>query len=49
MIRAVRILVPVNGNPTDEEAVALACEVARRGKAAVSRYGYEYLRRRTNL
>ena len=35
MIRAVRILVPVNGNPTDEEAVALACEVARRGKAAV--------------
>ncbi len=35
MIRATRILVPVNGNPTDEEAVALACEVARRGKASV--------------
>ena len=35
MIRASRILVPVNGNPTDEEAVALACEVARRGKSAV--------------
>ena len=35
MIRATRILVPVNGNPTDDEAVALACEVARRGKAAV--------------
>src|SRR5438874_5172949 len=35
VIRAVRILVPVNGNPTDDEAVALACEVARRGKAAV--------------
>jgi nucleotide-binding universal stress UspA family protein len=35
VIRASRILVPVNGNPTDDEAVALACEVARRGKAAV--------------
>ena len=35
MIRASRILVPVNGNPTDEEAVALACEIARRGKSAV--------------
>ena len=35
MIRASRILVPVNGNPTDDEAIALACEVARRGKSAV--------------
>ena len=35
MIRASRILVPVNGNPTDDEAVALACEIARRGKSAV--------------
>jgi nucleotide-binding universal stress UspA family protein len=35
VIRATRILVPVNGNPTDNEAVALACEIARRGKAAV--------------
>ena len=35
MIRASRILVPVNGNPTDDEAVALACEIGRRGKAAV--------------
>jgi nucleotide-binding universal stress UspA family protein len=35
VIRASRILVPVNGNPTDDDAVALACEVARRGKAAV--------------
>jgi nucleotide-binding universal stress UspA family protein len=35
VIRASRILVPVNGNATDEEAIALACEVARRNKAAV--------------
>ena len=35
MIRANRILVPVNGKPTDDEAVSLACEVARRGKASV--------------
>ena len=35
MIRASRILVPVNGNPTDDEAVGLACEIARRGKSAV--------------
>jgi nucleotide-binding universal stress UspA family protein len=35
VIRASRILVPVNGNPTDEEAVALACEVARRCRAEV--------------
>ena len=35
MIRANRILVPVNGNATDEEAIALACEVARWGKASV--------------
>ena len=35
MIRASRILVPVNGNTTDDDAVALACEIGRRGKAAV--------------
>jgi len=35
VIRATRILVPVNGNPTDDDAVALACEIGRRGKAAV--------------
>lgn len=35
MIRASRILVPVNGNPTDDEAIGLACEIARRGKCAV--------------
>jgi nucleotide-binding universal stress UspA family protein len=35
VIRASRILVPVNGNPTDEEAVGLACEVARRSRAEV--------------
>ena len=35
VIRASRILVPVNGNPTDRDAVALACEVARRGKSSV--------------
>src|SRR6476620_10175507 len=35
VIRASRSLVPVNGNPTDKDAVALACEVARRGKSAV--------------
>jgi nucleotide-binding universal stress UspA family protein len=35
VIRASRILVPVNGNPTDDDAVALACEIGRRGKAAV--------------
>jgi nucleotide-binding universal stress UspA family protein len=35
VIRATRILVPVNGNSTDDEAVALACEIARRGKASV--------------
>ena len=32
VIRASRILVPVNGNPTDDDAVALACEIASRGK-----------------
>jgi nucleotide-binding universal stress UspA family protein len=35
VIRASRILVPVNGNATDDEAVALACEIGKRGKAAV--------------
>jgi nucleotide-binding universal stress UspA family protein len=35
VIRASRILVPVNGNSTDEDAVALACDIGRRGKAAV--------------
>ena len=35
MIQASRILVPVNGSPTDIEAVSLACEIARHGKSAV--------------
>jgi len=35
VIRASRILVPVNGNPTDDDAVALACETGRRAKASV--------------
>jgi nucleotide-binding universal stress UspA family protein len=35
VIRASRILVPVNGDATDDEAVALACEIARRVKAEV--------------
>lgn len=26
---------PVNGNPTDDEAIGLACEIARRGKCPV--------------
>jgi nucleotide-binding universal stress UspA family protein len=35
VIRASRILVPVNGNETDDEAIALACEIGRRSKAEV--------------
>jgi nucleotide-binding universal stress UspA family protein len=35
MIHATRILVPINGNPTDEEVLELACEMARRSKAQV--------------
>ncbi len=35
MIRTTRILVPVCGNNSDHEAVALACEVAKRSKADV--------------
>jgi len=35
VIRASRILVPVNGNDTDDDAVALACEIGRRSKAEV--------------
>jgi nucleotide-binding universal stress UspA family protein len=35
VIRASRILVPVNGNGTDDEAVALACEIGRPAKAEV--------------
>ena len=34
-ISAQRILVPVNGNPTDAEMVALACGIARRTRAEV--------------
>lgn len=30
-----RVLVPINGNPTDGEMVALACGLAKRGKAEV--------------
>ena len=35
MIHATRILVPINGNPSDEEVLELACETARRSKAQV--------------
>ncbi len=35
MIQASRILVPVNGKPTDDEMVELACEIARRSDAQV--------------
>jgi nucleotide-binding universal stress UspA family protein len=31
-----RILVPINGAPTDDEAVRLACRMARRGKGRVN-------------
>ncbi len=34
-IRPRRILVPINGNPTDEEIVALACGIAKRTKGEV--------------
>ncbi|MBJ7608628.1 MAG: universal stress protein [Candidatus Dormibacteraeota bacterium] len=30
-----RILIPINGSPTDDEAVRLGCRLARRGKAKV--------------
>ena len=30
-----RILVPINGSPTDDEAVRLACRLARRQRARV--------------
>jgi nucleotide-binding universal stress UspA family protein len=30
-----RILVPINGNPTDEEMVTLACGIAKRTKAEI--------------
>jgi nucleotide-binding universal stress UspA family protein len=35
MINATRILVPLNGTPTDADAMNLACEVAKRNKAEV--------------
>ena len=35
MIEARRILVPVKGNPTDDEVIQLALELARRQKAQV--------------
>jgi nucleotide-binding universal stress UspA family protein len=31
-----RILVPINGSPTDDEAVRLGCRLARRGHARVN-------------
>lgn len=34
-IQPKRILVPVNGNPTDDEMVALACTLAKRSRAEV--------------
>ena len=36
MIQASRILVPVKGHQGDEEAVELACDIARRNKAQVN-------------
>jgi nucleotide-binding universal stress UspA family protein len=35
VIQASRILVPVRGNPTDDEMIELACEIARRNSAEV--------------
>jgi nucleotide-binding universal stress UspA family protein len=35
MIQASRILVPIKGGPTDDEAIELACEIAHRSKAQV--------------
>ena len=35
MLQASRILVPVKGNPTDDEAIELACAIARQGRASV--------------
>src|SRR5215212_2833540 len=34
-VQARRILVPVNGNPTDRDMVALACEIARANKGEI--------------
>jgi nucleotide-binding universal stress UspA family protein len=34
-ISARRILVPINGNPTDAEMIALACSLAKRNKGEV--------------
>ena len=34
-ISAKRVLVPINGNPTDDEMVALACSIAKRTKGEV--------------
>ena len=47
MIKATRILVPVNGAPTDDEAVGLACEVAKRNKGSV--YGIYVIQVRRTL
>lgn len=35
MIKASRILVPVKGHPTDEDAIELACEIAQRSNAEI--------------
>jgi nucleotide-binding universal stress UspA family protein len=35
MIEAKKILVPVNGSPTDTRAVSLACQTAKRGRGKV--------------
>jgi nucleotide-binding universal stress UspA family protein len=34
-ISAKRVLVPINGNPTDDEMVSLACSIAKRAKGEV--------------
>ena len=35
MLDAKRILVPINGNPTDATTIALACQIAKRSKGRV--------------
>jgi nucleotide-binding universal stress UspA family protein len=47
MLEAKRILVPVNGNPTDARTISLACQVARRSKGRV--YAIYVIEVRRNL
>jgi len=46
MIEPHRILVPVNGNPTDDEIVTMACNLAKRTKGeVVAMYVIEVIRK----